>query len=250
MKKDMFSSARNAAKAACSKDPRVVADSLGIMVVDLCGSICGYAAVYRSGKASWPVIGLHRDLSSPWDLFGGWHELAHVLRGHVYDPSFANRHCDCAFFSQELNAKTISLQEKEANLISADLCIEDSIIVELTGYDDPAIRDYRQFRSDLENLVRSYERLMISVRSGSPSALLRVKMQETKKRIRETRKTLQGLEEEIASMKGVLTLQGIAARAGTSERILRYKLEAMRIRGYEIDPVELERYNKMFSSAL
>ena len=250
MREDMFSSARNAAKTACSKDPRVVADSLGIMVVDLYGSICGYAAVYRSGKTSWPVIGLHRDLSPPWDLFGGWHELAHVLRGHVYDPSFANRHCDCVFFSQELKAKTISLQEKEANLISADLCIEDSIIEELTGYDDPAIRDYRQFRSDLENLVRAYERLMISIRSGSPSALLQVKMQETKKRIRETKKALQGLEEEIISMKGFLTLQEIAAKAGTNERILRYKLEAMRMRGYEIDHVELERHDRMFRSAL
>ena len=239
MREDMFSSARKAAKTACSKDPRVVADSLGIMVVDLYGSICGYAAVYRSGKTSWPVIGLHRDLSPPWDLFGGWHELAHVLRGHVYDPSFANRHCDCVFFSQELNAKTISLQEKEANLISADICIEDSIIEELTGYNDPAIRDYRQFRSDLENLVRAYERLMISVRSGSPSALLQVKMQETKKRIRETKKALQGLEEEIISMKGFLTLQEIAAKAGTNERILRYKLEAMRMRGYDIDHIEL-----------
>lgn len=250
MREDMFSSARNAAETACSKDPRVVADSLGIMVVDLNGSICGYAAVFRSGKTSWPVIGLHRDLSSPWDHFGGWHELAHVIRGHVYDPSFANRHCDCSFFSQELNAKAISLQEKEANLISADMCIEDSIIVELTGYDDPAIRDYRQFRSDLENLVRSYERLMFSIRSGSPSALLRVKMQETKNRIRETRKALQGLEEEITSIKGNLTLQGIAARAGTSERILRYKLEAMRIRGYDIDPIELERHDRMFRNTL
>ena len=246
MKEDMFSYARTAAEAACSKDPRAVADSLGIMVVDLYGSIYGYAAVYRSGKAAWPVIGLHRDLPSPWELFGGWHELAHVLRGHVNDPSFANRHCDCAFFTQEVNARTISRQEKEANLISADICIEDDIILELTGYNYAAIADYRQFRADLETLLHSYERLTISIRSGSPSTLLRVKMQETKKKIRETRKTLQGLEEEISAMNGIMTLSEIAAKAGTSERILRYKLEAMRIRGYDIDHVELEHYNRMF----
>ena len=250
MKEDIFSSARTAAQTACSKDPRVVADSLGIMVVDLYGSIYGYAAVYRSGKTAWPVIGLHRDLSSPWDRFGGWHELAHVLRGHVYDPSFANRHCDCAFFTQEVNARTISLQEKEANLVSADICIEDDIIVEVTGYDKPVITDYRQFKADLENLVHSYERLMIRVRSGSPSPLLKVKMQETKNRIRETRKTLQGLEEEIAAVDAGLTLEEIAAKAGTTERILRYKLEAMRIRGYNIDHVELEHYNRMFRRKL
>ena len=149
----MFSSARNAAKAASSKDPRVVADSLGIMVVDLYGSICGYAAVYRSGKSSWPVIGLHRDLSSPWDLFGGWHELAHVLRGHVYDPSFANRHCDCAFFNQEVDARTISLQEREANLISADLCIEDDPEAETFGMEIPEemgmLRDHTVTEEDL-----------------------------------------------------------------------------------------------------
>ena len=75
-------------------------------------------------------------------------------------------------------------------------------------------------------------------------------MQETKKKIRETRKTLQGLEEEISAMNGILTLSEIAAKAGTSERILRYKLEAMRIRGYDIDHVELEHYNRMFRHKL
>ena len=250
MKEELFSCAREAAETAGSKDPRAVADSLGIMVIDICGSICGYASVYRSGKTAWPVIGLHRDLPAPWDRFGGWHELAHVLRGHVYDPSFANRHCDCAFFEQEVSSRTISLQEKEANLISADMCIEDALIVGLAGLDHPVIKNYRQFRADLENLVRSYEQLTVSVRSSSPSPLLRARMQDTKRKIRETRKTLQELEEEIAAMSGTLTLSEIAAKAGTTERILRYKLEAMRIKGYDIDHVELEPYDKMFRHTL
>ena len=202
MKEELFSRAREAAESAGTEDPRAVADSLGIMVIDICGSICGYASVYRSGKTAWPVIGLHRDLPAPWDRFGGWHELAHVLRGHVYDPSFANRHCDCAFFAQEVNSRTISLQEKEANLISADMCIEDALIVGLAGLDHPVIKNYRQFRADLENLVRSYEQLTVSVRSSSPSPLLRARMQDTKRKIRETRKTLQELEEEINELEG------------------------------------------------
>ena len=71
MKKDIFSSARHAAGTAGSKDPRLVADSLGIMVVDLYGSIYGYAAVYKSGKASWPMASI-----------GGYH-----LTGSLWKPA-------------------------------------------------------------------------------------------------------------------------------------------------------------------
>ena len=55
---------------------------------------------------------------------------------------------------------------------------------------------------------------------------------------------------EIAQSVTPKKITEIAAKAGTSERILRYKLEAMRIRGYDIDHVELEHYNRMFRHKL
>ena len=47
-----------------------------------------------------------------------------------------------------------------------------------------------------------------------------------------------------------LTIPGMAAELGTTETILRYKLEAMRLRGIDIDRQELERYNHVFKNAL
>ena len=42
----------------------------------------------------------------------------------------------------------------------------------------------------------------------------------------------------------------IADELGTTETILKYKLEALRIRGYDIDTLELERYDKVFKGAM
>ena len=46
------------------------------------------------------------------------------------------------------------------------------------------------------------------------------------------------------------TFSEIAAELGITESILRYKLEAMRLQGMDIDRQELERYSKMFNGAV
>ena len=50
-------------------------------------------------------------------------------------------------------------------------------------------------------------------------------------------------------MNCVLSLSEIAHEIGTTETILKYKLEAMRIRGHDIDIQELERYDRVFLDA-
>lgn len=52
------------------------------------------------------------------------------------------------------------------------------------------------------------------------------------------------------SMNGFMSFDEMAGNLGINDRILRYKLEAMRIRGFDIDRQELEDYSKMFSGAL
>ena len=42
------------------------------------------------------------------------------------------------------------------------------------------------------------------------------------------------------------TLSQVAANLGVTERVLRYKLKALRILGYDVDAQELERYDRMF----
>ena len=47
----------------------------------------------------------------------------------------------------------------------------------------------------------------------------------------------------------VLSLSEITHELGVTDVILKYKLEAMRIRGYDIDVQELERYSHVFQLA-
>ena len=42
----------------------------------------------------------------------------------------------------------------------------------------------------------------------------------------------------------------MASELNTTETVLRYKLEAMRLRGEDIDRQELERYDQVFKGAL
>ena len=61
---------------------------------------------------------------------------------------------------------------------------------------------------------------------------------------------LRNMEDEMISCNYNKTFSEMAMDLGISERILRYKLEAMRLKGADIDPQELERYDRMFDNVI
>ena len=245
MEQDIFQAAEAAIRVAASKDPRDVADHLGILVVDLKGTIAGYAAHY--GKI--PAIGLNVNLDDVWYRFGGWHELDHVLSGDIYQPGFRGGHRDGGFFTQSVDSRTIPRHELRANLVSANVNIEDAAVIAVTNYDSRRMREYREMKSHLEELSRAYEQLSLSLACSS-SALLRARMQELRRKIQGTSETLNAMEAEMLSSNCCKTIYEMACEIGVPERIFRYKLEAMRLRGFEIEPQELARYREMFQGAL
>ena len=237
----MFQTAKKAIKAAGSKDPRDVAEHFGILVVDLHGSIAGYATRY----STLPVIGLNVHLDDLWYNFGGWHELAHVFLGDIYAQGFRGGHRDGGFFQQDVDSQTIPRHELRANLLSANVNIEDAHVLEVTNYNSRMMQDYRGVKANLEKLSFAYQQLCFSANT-SPSELLKARMHELRGKIRGTRDTLGNLEAEMVSANRCKTFQEMACELGVPERIFRYKLEAMRLRGYDIDPQDLERYDAMF----
>ena len=248
MKDTIFEIAADAAGKAGSNDPLVVADYLGILVVRLSGTIAGYAALYNG---RYPVIGLNIRLDHVWYMFGGWHELAHILDGHVYNSILQQKGLfDLGFCSQGVDCKTIAQHEKTANLVSADICLEDGSVLDVTGYNSPSMQSYRKLKAYQDKLVHAYEQLRFSINTQKPSpvTLSRLKAYENDLRKLEERKT--DLESEMLETNCFLTIPGMAAELGTTETILRYKLEAMRLRGIDIDRQELERYNHVFKNAL
>ena len=65
LSENIFSIIDDKIKQAGSSDPREVAEHFGIMVVDLSGTIAGYATHY----SFLPVIGLNKQLDGIWYMF-------------------------------------------------------------------------------------------------------------------------------------------------------------------------------------
>ena len=152
MEDNIFAVALEAIAAVGSKDPFAAADYLGILPVDISGSILGYAALYND---KYPAIGLNTKLDPVWRMFGGWHEIGHVLFGDVFDK---------------------------------------------------ALRKLEERKNDLES--------------------------------------------EMGAMNCCKSFFEMASELNTTETVLRYKLEAMRLHGEDIDRQELERYDQVFKGAL
>ncbi len=245
MEEDIFSLIAGKIKEAGTDDPRKVAQYFDFLWVDLRGSVKGYAALYNG---SIPAIGLHVKLDGNWYMFGGWHELTHIFRGDIYEPGFTNGHADTGFFSCEVNSICIPRHERIANLVAADVTIKDADVEDVTNYNQPAMRAYRRMKSYQMALAKELDNLHSY--SEASSGYLKVQMVDLRRKLTGVSETLRNIEDEMISCNYNKTFSEMAMDLGVSERIFRYKLEAMRLKGAEIDPQELERYDRMFEGVI
>ena len=236
MEDNIFAVALEAIAAVGSKDPFAAADYLGILPVDISGTILGYAALYHN---------------KVWRMFGGWHEIGHVLFGDVFDKALQQRGIlDTGFFTQEVDSKAIAQHEKRSNLFSADVCLSDDDVAEVTRYNSPLMQNYRRLLAYQEKLVQAYDQLRFSVQREEPSTLLLTRMKSYRNDLRKLEERKNDLESEMMSMNCCKSFSEMASELNTTDTILRYKLEAMRLRGEDIDRQELERYDQVFKGAL
>ena len=235
MEDDIFAATDAAiARANGSTDPEVVVEfnrSKVFVGSPLIGSIIGMSFRY----STLGVISVNRNLDLVWRMFAYWHELAHVFRGHIDDPGFGY-HQDRGLFSVPVDSRAISRQEREANIISAEYNISTEDVLDLISYENQTMKDYRELKRKQEETARAYDKLRFSADS---TAMIRYRLDEKR----------QDLESEMVSMNCVKSISEIAGELNTSEVILKYKLEAMRLRGYDIDVAELERYDQVFKDA-
>ena len=80
--------------------------------------------------------------------------------------------------------------------------------------------------------------------------MVKYRLAEYQRSLKDLEDKKQELESDIAAMGCRHSFREIADELGTTETILKYKLEALRIRGYDIDTLELERYDKVFKGAM
>ena len=70
------------------------------------------------------------------------------------------------------------------------------------------------------------------------------------KALRKLEERKNDLESEMVAMNCCKSFFEMASELNTTETVLRYKLEAMRLHGEDIDRQELERYDQVFKGAL
>ena len=242
MTSDLFKATDRAVRRADSRDPFVVAGFLSIPISDLILDIVGMTSLFGHQA----VIGINVHLSPVWRGFVCWHELAHILLHHVGSCPLADREV----FSEELDSRSISRIEREANLVSAEYCISTDEVLDLMGYATPTLTALRTMRRNLKELSQSYEQLRFSV-SGTPaSGAVTRRMRLLRQKLRETQDQISALESDLMDMQSCRSLAELAQALECPERVLRYKLAAMKLRGYDLETLELEGYDSMFDHVL
>ena len=108
------------------------------------------------------------------------------------------------------------------------------------------MQDYRKLKKYQEKLSHAYNALRFSTEASHPTNSIMYRLAEYRRLLGELEEKRLDLESDIASMNCVKSLPEVAGELGTNEAILKYKLEAMRIRGLDINTQELEQYNKVF----
>lgn len=247
MEDDIFSHIDSLIAKAGTDDPKAVAKYYHITYADIKGTIAGYATLFGPQ----PVIGVNVKLTEMWRKLGGWHELTHVFAGHIYEQGFQKGCVDGAFFSADFDSKTISRHECTANLVAAHVYLNDDNVLDKMGYNSPALQQYRRAKAYRDKLMNEVEALRCSTfRGEKTSSYLKAKIQTTYREFRVASDSLSNLETELVYSDCCKTFSAIAAELDVDERILRYKLESMRLRGFDIDPQELEHYSKMFEHVI
>ncbi len=229
-----------------SDNPEEVAAFLKYDIIMLSSSLIGYITRIKNQI----FIGINTRLKPIEKRFDEWHEIGHGVLGHLNESDFtqnSNYHLDLTLLepSQQLNSKTISKYEREANIFAAEYTIETNKILEMTGYNNSVMKQFRALKATQQQLRQEYEKLLFALQGKESSETQKYKLIEYKKELSKLDEKKQELGDEIAQC-GVLSIPEIADRTNTSNIIVEYKLEAMRLRGYSIEGVELATYKKVF----
>ena len=248
MKSNIFTVIDQAiAKAGGSKDPKEVADKNGILVGSpLVGNLVGMAM--RMGYMG--AIAVNERLNYIWKMFALWHEIAHVLRKHVDEPSFVF-HKDTQLFTIPVDSLTIPRHEFEANLISAEYNLDTNVILNLIGYYDKTMIEFRHTKKEIAQKKQKYNNILYSLNPKNISRNSKIQLLEYKRDLKDLTEKYYDLCSDISSLDYCKSISELAGEMDSNEIILGFKFKAMELNGIDdIEFPELPQYNRVFSCAL
>ena len=224
-------------------NPEELCDALHYKFIPLKNTILGYAkydpGVDRS-KFEPFVIGVKVNSSTPWlydYVFA--HELYHIFKNHVGK--------DTAFFTRDksllpFNSKIISRAELSANVGAADMILPTDDILYSIGYNTDTMCEYRHLKRKCDKLFQELAQLRLDT-CYSMTYKGRIRIQKLEQSYNESYADLYERARDIEFIDCCHSLQEIAYTLDTDIFVVKYKMEALRIRGYDIDIIELPDYS-------
>ena len=230
-------------KRAGTDDPFELADYLGARIIWLTGSVIGFVRKIKQRV----FIGVHRELSPRKQRFTVMHEDAHIVC-HLEAEEFRLGHQEAAFFSARNGVfdRTVSHQEKEANLASAEYSLPTEDVLEMIGYYNGEKREFRRKLAAHERLREEYEGYRYSLDSCEYPQTVRERIAKYETSLRDSSWELEDMRSSISAMDDSLTIEQIARALHVSTVMVEYKLAALRLRGYDFDDMGLPGYDRVF----
>lgn len=226
-----------------SANPFEIIDYLGAEIVPMQSRVIGY--VRRLKGTNW--VGINTTLPEHQQLLTAMHECGHLIK-HINNAEFGVMHQETALFTtrQGLHDKTLSTQEKEANLVAADFIIPTDDILELIGYGNTTVDLYVEKQNALTDASQRYLQLKSIYNCMSTSAAQKKRIIAYAKSVQKLQAELSELQREITDCGFCRSLDEISCSIGFDVDFVQYKLEALKTRGYDLPDIELKAYDKMF----
>lgn len=232
-------------KAAKTTNGHELAQYLKIEEYTHSGPFVGYAV--KVGR--YKTISVHEDLSRRGNLLVTDHEIGHIVRDHFEFVNGIGTVRDREVFSP--NQRLLPELETEANLIGIDLYISTERILHLVGYNNPSVVMYRSISEQMRKLLNQFNDLADQARFCENEKDRR----RSRDRGQEIRRLLHALDEQrveygndIQTAHCCFTLDGLAREFHVSSSLIQYKLQALSLRGYDIDTQDLESFSKLFKT--
>ena len=233
---------RIAAKAG-SRKPDDVMEAMGCIFQNPGCSVDGFVTRVKT----FIYYGVNPYLPGIKYDFGTMHEAFHVLCKHLDIPGFLKAgigsHIDLP--GSFADYRMIATTERDANIGAADFIIKTKTILEMLGYHNADVEEYRAKAEAFEQAMREYKRLSSFLCSPGDSRWNR--MQDLQESLSILYSELEEQAQDIETCGICLPKSAIAQNFSVPEYIIDYKLEALRIRDYSISTVELPAFDHVFS---
>lgn len=224
---------------AGTSDPYELADFLRASIQTLTSNKLIAFVIRRSGII---CIGLNQRLNPAKKMVVLMHEIAHV----AFHMDFLNGCYGERIIFQNLKDKNIARQEYEANVIAADFNLPTDEVLEMLGYNSKAFQEYRIVLAAFDRHRHEYEQFLSSVIFTAQSRWTRRKLLDWRERMKQWQCELEEMQHDLTCCGDFMTTDEIAKKFGLPQPIVDYKLEALRLRGYDLERLELVRHNQVF----